>query len=96
MKVKSMILAATAILALASNPASAHDDRDGQIAAGIALGAAAIIAGAIVSSQRRNHHHHYVAPPVYAPPPPPLRYRYYEPVPAPSPYYHHPYRRHWN
>jgi hypothetical protein len=24
-----------------------------------------------------------------------LRYRYYEPMPAPSPYYHHPYRRHW-
>jgi hypothetical protein len=25
-----------------------------------------------------------------------LRYRYYEPMPAPSPYYHHPYRRHWH
>jgi hypothetical protein len=32
-------------------------------------------------------------PPQY---PPSLRYRYYEPLPAPSPYYHHPYRRHWH
>ena len=95
MKVKFMILGATAILAVMSNPASAHGDRDNQIAAGIALGAAAIIAGVIISSQRHNRRPHYVAPPVYAPPTP-LRYRYYEPVPAPSPYYHSPYRRHWN
>jgi hypothetical protein len=88
-----------------STPARSQiSDRD---AAALALGAAAIIAGAAIVSQNRRkerHYHHYHPVPSYPNPyyrsvptyPPPLRYRYYEPAPAPSPYYHHPYRRHWN
>jgi hypothetical protein len=92
MKMKLLILAVIAIFA--SNTAYAHD-RDREVGAAVALGITGLVVGAIIASQSRPRHHHYVAPP---PPqyPPSLRYRYYEPLPAPSPYYHHPYRRHWH
>ena len=96
MKIKTTLLASiTAVSMLFTGSASAQvSDRE---AAAIALGAAAIIAGAAIASQHRRerHHHHYypVPQPAY---PPPLSHRYYEPMPAPSPYYHHPYRRHWH
>jgi hypothetical protein len=96
MNIKTTLIAGiTAISMLFTESATAQvSDRE---AAAIALGAAAIIAGAAIASQHRgheryHHHYHHVPHPAY---PPPLRYRYYEPMPAPSPYYHHPYRRHW-
>lgn len=104
--VSTIIASIMSVTIMAASPVTAQiSDRE---AAALALGAAAIIAGTAIASQNRRrdrHHHHYHPVPVYpqryyhpAPVyshPPSLRYRYYEPMPAPSPYYHHPHRRHW-
>lgn len=94
MKIVTYIIAGImGVGTLLTTPANAQiSDRE---AAAIALGAAAIIAGAAIASQhrRRERHHHYYPVPSHSYQPS-LRYRHYEPMHAPSSYYHHPYRRH--